>query len=75
MTARSHHSHDAEKLSFPNDIAIDPVAKKLYTLVSNVPKLMYDRLDENNKFYVYVNTLDTVGHHCEVGHAGHSHAM
>ncbi|XP_011504192.1 PREDICTED: protein yellow-like [Ceratosolen solmsi marchali] len=58
-------SQDLEKMSFPNDIAIDPLGKNLYTLVSNVPKLMYDRLDANNKFYIFLNSLETVGHHCD----------
>lgn len=58
-------SHDDEKLAFPNDVVIEPVAKKLYILMSNVPKLMFGKLDENNMYYVYHQSLSEVGHHCE----------
>ncbi|XP_014204221.1 protein yellow-like isoform X2 [Copidosoma floridanum] len=68
LTPSTFHliTQDEEKLAFPNDITIDPAGKKLYTLMSNVPKLMYARLDENNKYYVYYQSLDTVAHHCKV---------
>lgn len=58
-------TQDPENLAFPNDLAIEPANRKLYTLMSNVPKLMYERLGENNKFIVFQQSLDTVGHHCQ----------
>ncbi|NP_001154968.1 yellow-f isoform X1 [Nasonia vitripennis] len=58
-------TRDPENLAFPNDLAIEPASRKLYTLMSNVPKLMYERLGENNKFIVFYQSLDTVGHHCQ----------
>ncbi|XP_058801873.1 protein yellow-like [Phymastichus coffea] len=56
---------DPEKLAFPNDLTIDPQARKIYILMSNVPKLMYDRLDANNKYIVSSQSLDVLSHHCK----------
>uniref|UniRef100_A0ABD2XG80 Bee-milk protein n=1 Tax=Trichogramma kaykai TaxID=54128 RepID=A0ABD2XG80_9HYME len=38
---------NAETMAFPNDIAVDLSSRKLYVMVSNVPKLMYNELATN----------------------------
>lgn len=55
---------DDDKLAFPNDITIEPETRKLYILMSNVPKLMYNKMDQNNKYYVHTASLDDLTHHC-----------